>query len=98
MARRKVTTVPAPTADPGESAIYEVLTPFKFRGLIVKPPEWIELGANEAKPYQAAIQFGAPGPGQLRQLHGKAMLLELRHRRLVRLLVLIISQLSMTCA
>lgn len=64
MARRKVTTVPAPTADPGESAIYEVLTPFKFRGLIVKPPEWIELGANEAKPYQAAGVLGTE-PGEV---------------------------------
>lgn len=64
MARRKVTTVPAPTADPGESAIYEVLTPFKFRGLIVKPPEWIELGATEAKPYQAAGVLGTE-PGEV---------------------------------
>lgn len=64
MARRKVTIVPAPTADPGELAIYEVLTPFKFRGLIVKPPEWIELGANEAKPYQAAGVLGTE-PGEV---------------------------------
>lgn len=64
MARRKVTTVPVPAADPGESAIYEVLTPFKFRGLIVKPPEWIELGANEAKPYQAAGVLGTE-PGEV---------------------------------
>lgn len=64
MARRKVTTVPAPTADSGESAIYEVLTPFKFRSLIVKPPEWIELGANEAKPYQAAGVLGTE-PGEV---------------------------------
>lgn len=61
---KKTAVISAPPADPGESAIYEVLTPFKFRGLIVKPPEWIELGANEAKPYQAAGVLGTE-PGEV---------------------------------
>lgn len=64
MARRNVTTIPAPAADLGDSAIFEVLTPFKFRGVIVKPPEWIELGADEAKPYQAAGVLGTE-PGEV---------------------------------
>lgn len=34
------------------TALYEVLTPFKFRGVILKPPTWIELTEREALPYQ----------------------------------------------
>lgn len=33
---------------------YPVLTPTKFRGVIVKPPAFIQMSAAEAKPYQDA--------------------------------------------
>lgn len=49
---------------PESRALYEVLTPFKFRGFPVKPPAWIELSASGAKPYQDAGVLGTE-PGEL---------------------------------
>lgn len=43
---------------PLNTAMYAVLTPFKFRGFIVKPPEFIELTAEGAEPYQVAGVLG----------------------------------------
>lgn len=45
-----------------ETAMYEVLEPFKFQGVPVKPPSFIEMTAAEALPYQEAGVLGdAPG-------------------------------------
>lgn len=38
----------------GETAAYEVLTPFKLGGVIVKPPAFVELTADEAAQFQEA--------------------------------------------
>jgi hypothetical protein len=47
------------TKQPPETRVlYEVLTPFKLRGRIVKPPTWIELSSTEAEPYQRAGVLG----------------------------------------
>jgi hypothetical protein len=46
------------------TAAWEVLSPFKFRGAVVKPPAWIELTAEEAAPYQAAGVLGTE-PGEV---------------------------------
>ncbi|MGH8039906.1 MAG: hypothetical protein ACREPD_19425 [Stenotrophomonas sp.] len=46
------------------TALFEVLTPFKFRGHVVKPPAWIELPIEEAPLYQAAGVLGDE-PGEL---------------------------------
>lgn len=46
------------------TAIWEVLSPFKFRGSVVKPPAWIELSDEEAKLYQAAGVLGTE-PGEV---------------------------------
>lgn len=38
----------------GETAFYEVLTPFKLGGVPVKPPAFVELTADEAVQFQEA--------------------------------------------
>ncbi len=38
----------------GETAFYEVLTPFKLGGVVVKPPAFVELTADEAAQFQEA--------------------------------------------
>ncbi|ASK91055.1 hypothetical protein Xtri_02810 [Xanthomonas campestris pv. trichodesmae] len=48
---------------------YEVLTPFKFRGVIAKPPAWIELSDDEAEPYQLADVLGTE-PSELPIVEG----------------------------
>lgn len=45
-------------AQPQPTALWEVLSPFKFRGATVKPEAWIELTAEEAALYQAAGVLG----------------------------------------
>ncbi|HGM5880638.1 hypothetical protein [Stenotrophomonas forensis] len=40
------------------SACFEVLSPFKHEGVVVKPPAWIEMGWEEAKAYQDAGVLG----------------------------------------
>lgn len=64
----KANTLPADEPTPlvdetiPPTALYEVLSPFKLRGAVVKPPVWIELTAEEAAPYQAAGVLGSePG-------------------------------------
>lgn len=47
-----------------ETALFEVLTPFKFQGAVVKPPSWIEMTAAEAVEFQDAGVLGT-GPGQV---------------------------------
>lgn len=37
---------------------YPVLTPFKFRRVVVKPPAFVQMSAAEARPYQAAGVLG----------------------------------------
>lgn len=37
---------------------FEVLTPFKFRGSVLKPPAWIEMSEDDAAIYQAAGVLG----------------------------------------
>lgn len=37
---------------------YPVLTPFKLRGVVVKPPAFIQLETDEAREYQAAGVLG----------------------------------------
>lgn len=67
MAARKSnnkTTSPKTEAELAATAMYEVLTPFKFRGAVVKPPVWIELTAEEAAPYHAAGVLGIE-PGEV---------------------------------
>ncbi|AMV00327.1 hypothetical protein [Xanthomonas citri] len=56
------------TEQPPETrALYEVLTPFKFRGATVKPPTWLELSASESESYQVAGVLGTE-PGELPML------------------------------
>lgn len=57
---RRAATVPAQAQPQGdaETALYEVLEPFKFRGARVKPPVLIEMTAAEAEPYQDAGVIG----------------------------------------
>lgn len=40
------------------SACFEVLSPFKHNGEVVKPPAWIEMGWEEAQDYQDAGVLG----------------------------------------
>lgn len=56
--------VAAAGATPAITAMYEVLTPFKFRGARVIPPTWLELTDDEAKPYQDAGVLGTE-PGEV---------------------------------
>ena len=49
---------PSPDIDGRIYPIWEVLTPFKFRGLVVKPPQWLHLPVEEAQPYQDAGVLG----------------------------------------
>lgn len=44
--------------NPSNDLCYPVLTPFKFRGVVVKPPAFIQLGADEASEYQEAGVLG----------------------------------------
>lgn len=37
---------------------YPVLVPFKFRGFVAKPPAYIQMDAEEARPYQDAGVLG----------------------------------------
>lgn len=37
---------------------YPVLTPFKFRGFVAKPPAFIQMSATEAREYQEAGVLG----------------------------------------
>lgn len=37
---------------------FEVLTPFKFRGSVLKPPAWLEISEDDAAIYQAAGVLG----------------------------------------
>lgn len=46
------------------TAMFEVLTPFKFRGKRVIPPAWLELTDDEAKPYQDEGVLGTE-PGEV---------------------------------
>lgn len=46
------------SAPPAATSLYPVLAPFKFAGVVVKPPEWIELNADEAREYQEAGVLG----------------------------------------
>lgn len=55
---------PLLNATESATALYEVLTPFKFRGHPIKPPVWIELTAAEAKGYQEAHVLGTE-PGEV---------------------------------
>lgn len=64
MATRKSNKKTAEATEQAPTALYEVLTPFKFRGAPVKPPAWIELTAEEAAPYQAAGVLGTE-PGEV---------------------------------
>jgi hypothetical protein len=44
-------------------ARFRVLSPFKYKGNVVKPPEWIRMGWEEARPYQDAGVLGEePAP------------------------------------
>lgn len=47
----------------GETSLYEVLTPFKLGGVIVKPPAFVELTADEAAQFQEAGVI-ADDPGE----------------------------------
>ena len=49
---------PAPPAPQAETSLYEVLQPFKFAGIVVKPPEWVEMSADDAREYQEAGVLG----------------------------------------
>ena len=40
------------------SACFEVLSPFKYDGVVVKPPAWIEMSWEEAQDYQDAGVLG----------------------------------------
>lgn len=63
--RRAPVPRPAPPAvDQAETALYEVLRPFKFRGGVVKPPAFVEMTADEAREYQEAGVLGTE-PGEL---------------------------------
>lgn len=44
---------------PSTELCYPVLTPFKFEGVIVKPPAFIQLSEEEAAPYIADEVLGA---------------------------------------
>lgn len=52
-------TAPAASAQPVETATYEVLTPFKLRGELVRPPLWVELSEDEAEELIEAGVIGA---------------------------------------
>lgn len=58
-------------SDSKPSLCYPVLTPLKFRGVVVKPPALIQMGADEARQYQDAGVLGGedvaclpPGDGE----------------------------------
>ncbi len=52
-------TAPAPgKPSSGSIPAWEVLTPFKFKGTVIKPPAWLQLEEEEAKLYQAASVLG----------------------------------------
>lgn len=57
MARKTASSDTNPQND-APTALYQVLTPFKFRGHVVKPPTFLELTAEQAKPYQDAKVLG----------------------------------------
>lgn len=61
---RSAATVQARAKADPETALFEVLTPFKFQGAVVKPPAWIETTAAEAEEYQDAGVLGTE-PGQV---------------------------------
>jgi len=44
--------------EPTTDLCYPVLTPFKFHGVIVKPPAYVQMSADEAPLYQAAGVIG----------------------------------------
>lgn len=44
--------------DPKADLCYPALTPFKFRGVVVKPPAFVQMSADEARLYQAAGVIG----------------------------------------
>jgi hypothetical protein len=46
------------TPTTGTDLCYPVLTPFKFKGNIVKPPALVQMSADEAAPYLAAQVIG----------------------------------------
>jgi hypothetical protein len=39
---------------PNAELFYAVLSPFKFRGAVVKPPTLVPMSVEEARPYQTA--------------------------------------------
>lgn len=41
-------------SDSKPDLFYQTLTPFKFRGCVIKPPAFVQMSAEEARPYQAA--------------------------------------------
>lgn len=43
---------------PATDLCYPVLTPFKFRGVVIKPPVFVQMSADEAQAYQAAGVLG----------------------------------------
>lgn len=49
-------------SDPKSELSYPVLTPFKFRGGIVKPPAILQLAPDQAREYQAAGVLGGGDP------------------------------------
>lgn len=52
------TVAPPVAEDDGTSWMWEVLTPFKYGRVIVKPPAWIEMTTAEARHYQEAGVLG----------------------------------------
>jgi hypothetical protein len=46
------------TPTTGTDLCYPALTPFKFKGNIVKPPAFVQMSADEAAPYLAAQVIG----------------------------------------
>lgn len=43
---------------PNADLCYPVLMPFKFRGVVIKPPAHVQMSADEAQVYQAAGVLG----------------------------------------
>lgn len=41
-------------SDSKPDLFYQALTPFKFQGCVIKPPAFVQMSAEEARPYQAA--------------------------------------------
>lgn len=61
---RSAATVQAKINANPETALYEVLEPFKFQGAPVKPPSFLEMTAAEAQQYQEAGVLGTE-PGEV---------------------------------